>query len=79
MLTWASDPPKKFAFPSCHSKEMLEFILCGWYPLLALTAFPMNVIATQHFMAILTEIPFQTDFRYLLFLCRKCRFFLTSI
>jgi len=47
--------------------------------LLALTAFLVNVIATQHFLAIKTEITFQTDFRYLLFVCHKFHFFLTSV
>jgi IS1 family transposase len=41
------------------------------YSLLALTAFPVNVIATQHFLTIITEIPFQTDVRYLLLVCHK--------
>jgi hypothetical protein len=58
MLNWASDPSTRFAVLLCPSNEKSDHIRCGWNPLLALTAFPGNVIATKHFLAIITEIPF---------------------
>ena len=34
---------------------MSKYIRCGWYLLLSLTAFPVNVNATQRFLVIITE------------------------
>jgi hypothetical protein len=79
MLNWASETSTRFAVLLCLSNEMSKHIRCGWNPLSALTAFPGKVIATQHFLAIITEIPFQTGVHYLLFVCHKYQFFLTFI